>query len=568
MYAEIIPQIKTPRSISVFDYKIPDNLDIKSGDLVEVEFRKTKIIGLVYRTKKTSNIKYLKSINKKINDVQFNDVQVQLVDWLAKYYFISPTLAFKTIFPDIPKKTRENIKDKSLYSQKISINKKDIPKISETLNKIYQDFQDSQDKNKKPKIFHYSDINKKTAIISGLLSKIKGQVIIVVPEIKDIFIYINNLPINLKNQTGYIYSGLSKNQIFNQYKNFQNNKTKILIGTKKAIFFISKNTKTLIIDDEENKSHKNYDQNPRYHVSDIAIKINKINPDIKLLFTSEAPSITNYHKFPKIELLEKNTNIQIIDMDQEKDGGNYSYFSNELLYRLENCKKAFLLFNRKGEFKQFICKNCDNIMPLEENQASCNKCGSHDLKKSIFGIKRLKTDLEKIFQAPNSPRPLRQRSMAGGLGVIKKIIEITKDNEMPKNIDQADIIIGTDFALSYINKKDIDLFGVISIDHELAVPNFMTPERVFQKLVKIINLNKKTIIQTHSPNHPVINSAKNLDFNSFYTQELDDRKKMNYPPFGDLIKIINKKSKQEEYIKNKQDLDKFKNNDNIIIDRM
>ena len=45
-------------------------------------------------------------------------------------------------------------------------------------------------------------------------------------------------------------------------------------------------------------------------------------------------------------------------------------------------------------------------------------------------------------------------------------------------------------------------------------------------------------------------------------------KKMNYPPFGDLIKIINKKIKKEEYIKNKKDLDKYKNNDNILIDRL
>ena len=235
-------------------------------------------------------------------------------------------------------------------------------------------------------------------------------------------------------------------------------------------------------------------------------------------------------------------------MSNEKKVGNYSYFSEELIEKLENSNKAFLLFNRKGEFKQYICNNCGHIIKLDNHKTKCPNCGSLDFKKSIFGIKKILTDLEN--KLPN-----------------KKIIEITKD-EIPENIDQADIVIGTDYALNQINISQINLICIITIDHELAIPQFDSSEKVFQKLINIINLNLPTIIQTHSPDHLAIKSAATLNFKNFYKTEEKMREKLHYPPFGELIKIINKKTKEEKFIKDTDDLEQIQNSDNYLIDRM
>ncbi|MBU0731790.1 hypothetical protein KKC88_02820 [Patescibacteria group bacterium] len=530
MYAAIIPQIKAPRSIQAFDYSIPEDLAITPGDIVQVEFRKTKITGLVYELKKTTAFKNIKPIIKKLGDLSLSQEQTKLLDWLEKYYFISPTLAFKTLLPDIPK-AKHKVKQNQLIPSGTTISKNRIPDIKQAIKKI----------NKQEQLLFYSNRNEKNAFIIGLLKNLKGQALIIVPELNDMLV-IPGLDI------GYIHSGLSKNSIYNEWADFKSGKRKIIIGTKKGIFFPTENVELLVIDDEENKSHKNYDQNPRYNVVKVAEEIVKLNPRIKILYTSQAPLIEHYFDLEKIELLRKIDIAKVINMSDEKISGNYSYFSDPLKKELSESKKSFLLFNRKGEFKLYVCRKCGHIIKLDENLTACPKCQSLDLKQAVYGIKKLLSEIQNVFPTKN-------------------IIELTKD-ELPDNIYDADIIIGTDFALNYIDIKNIDLIGVISVDHELAIPEFNASSRVFEKLVRIINLNKKTVIQTHSPLHPAINMAAHLNFKAFYEEEKDIRKKLKYPPYGNLIKIINKKNRQESYIKNPEELKNIKNPDNFIIDRL
>ena len=45
------------------------------------------------------------------------------------------------------------------------------------------------------------------------------------------------------------------------------------------------------------------------------------------------------------------------------------------------------------------------------------------------------------------------------------------------------------------------------------------------------------MIQTFSPNSPVIENAKNLSVSNFYERELLEREELNYPPFSWLAKV-------------------------------
>lgn len=536
MIAEIMPHIKTPKSINAFDYQIPENLQIEVGNIVEIEFRKTKIIGLVSKIKNYSQFSKLKPILKKIDNFSFSKNDLKLLTWMTEYYFISPALAFKTMLPEIPKNKRE-LKKIEIFSEKISVNKNRLPEIKNAIKKIKS--------SKNSVLLHYSNPSEKIAVLSGLMQNLKKQALIIEPEISEVY---NLANANNNLDIGLIHSGLNKTQLFSEWKKFKNNNRDILIGTKKAIFFPTDNLEYLIIDDEDNNSHKNFDQNPRYHIRVLAEQIHKFNPNIKLIFTSQSPCLSVWEKYSKIELLEKINPAPVIDMNIEKNTGNYSYFSEKLIENIYNSKKSFLLFNRKGEFKQLICQNCKNIIKLDENVSACPKCKSLNLKKSIFGITKLINELNEIF--PD-----------------KKIFEISKEQHQAIP-DNAEIILGTDFALNFLDINDFDFIGAISFDHELAVPNFLSSQTVFQKIIHLINYKKPILIQTHSPANPAINFAANLKFNDFYKQESSARKLLKYPPYGDLIKIINKKTKTEEIIKNQNQLSNIKNIDSYIIDRM
>ena len=50
-------------------------------------------------------------------------------------------------------------------------------------------------------------------------------------------------------------------------------------------------------------------------------------------------------------------------------------------------------------------------------------------------------------------------------------------------------------------------------------------------------LGGQVILQTFQPEHYVIRTAAGHDYAGFYKHELDERKRLGYPPFGRLVRL-------------------------------
>jgi primosomal protein N' (replication factor Y) len=497
MYAEVIPQIRTIPKIGVFDYAIPPAISMSVGDIVKINFRNSVINALVYKIKQdTPYKKNIKTILSRLNGDSLSQKQVDLITWLAKKYNISLCLAFKTIFPEVPKKTKDAIQA-PLNSRTLVVKKNRIPAIKKAISQTTP--------NKETQLLHYNNEDEKNVYISGLLKKFH-KVLIIEPEVFDVK---NMAEFFNKHSPVIVTSQLNKNTLWKAWNDIKSPSTSLIIGTKRAIFMPVDHVDLIIIDNEEDKSHANFDQNPKYHVLDVAEQLGE-----KIILTSPSPLVSSCYKYKKINLLDKINKINIIDMNSEKDGGNYSYFSNRLVSDIASHKKALLIFNRKGEAKSLVCKNCQEIMPYAQSTA-CPACGSHQLKKISFGITKIKKDLEKIF--PD-----------------KIIVEITKEqNSVPDNYD---IVIGTEYALRTLNMAYVDYIGLISVDHQLAVPDYQSAERVWNLIIKVANYKKETILQTHAPNNFVLTSACDQDYESFFAKQIALRKQYSYPPFDKTTK--------------------------------
>ena len=83
----IIPVMRTPHSVDVFDYEA--DADYQAGDAVWIPFRKGKMLGIVLEKTKTSNIKNLKKIAGSYAGLQFSEDALLLSQWLAKQTFTS-----------------------------------------------------------------------------------------------------------------------------------------------------------------------------------------------------------------------------------------------------------------------------------------------------------------------------------------------------------------------------------------------------------------------------------------------------------------------------------------------
>ena len=107
----------------------------------------------------------------------------------------------------------------------------------------------------------------------------------------------------------------------------------------------------------------------------------------------------------------------------------------------------------------------------------------------------------------------------------------------------SDILIGTQMIAKGLDFPRLTLVGVILADASLDMPDFRAAERTFQLLTQVAGragrraVQGRVIIQTYSPDHPVIRAAADHDYWEMYGAESALRKALHYPPYGRIIRF-------------------------------
>lgn len=89
----------------------------------------------------------------------------------------------------------------------------------------------------------------------------------------------------------------------------------------------------------------------------------------------------------------------------------------------------------------------------------------------------------------------------------------------------------------------ITLVGVIAADTSLNMPDFRASEKTFQMLTQVAGRGGRgtvcgrVIIQTFNPQHYALKYTQKHDYPSFYSDEIEFRRALQYPPFSRIICI-------------------------------
>ena len=121
---------------------------------------------------------------------------------------------------------------------------------------------------------------------------------------------------------------------------------------------------------------------------------------------------------------------------------------------------------------------------------------------------------------------------------LKQNILNKKINDIKEN--KTNIILINQLIKSILPIKNLETIGILNAEKMISFPNFRSMEKTFQTINLIINEAKikfKLYIQTIDPNNNIFIYLKKNQFNSFYKNELIERKKFYYPPYTRLIKI-------------------------------
>ena len=105
------------------------------------------------------------------------------------------------------------------------------------------------------------------------------------------------------------------------------------------------------------------------------------------------------------------------------------------------------------------------------------------------------------------------------------------------------MLLGTQMVAKGLDFPYVTLVGVIAADTSLHLPDFRAAEKTFQLLTQVAGragrheLPGEVVVQTYSPEHYSVQTAKRHDYESFVREELRQRRVLSYPPFCRLVLI-------------------------------
>ncbi|MBQ4129261.1 MAG: primosomal protein N' [Ruminococcus sp.] len=413
----------------------------------------------------------------------------------------------------------------------------------------------------------------KTSVFMKLIEeavKDNKGVIVMVPEIALTSQLISIFKSSFGDKVAVFHSGLSLGERLDEFKRVKNGLACIAIGTRSAIFAPFSNLGLIIMDEEQEHTYKS-EGKPRFHARELA-KFRASYNNALLVLSSATPSIETYYnaKAGKYNIVTlKNRygkatlpDVLIADMNEEISVGNTSQFSGLLLEHIEdnlnNHKQTILLLNRRGHNTFVSCRNCRETVVCPNcsismtyhsanNRLMCHYCGhsvkydgicptcnGHSLRFSGFGTQRAEAELAEIFPQAKILRMDTDATMSKS-SHEKKLSQFASG--------EYDILVGTQMVAKGLDFPNVTLVGVLSADQMLYSDDYRSFENAFSMLTQVVGRSGRgsdkgrAIIQTFTPENPVISLGASQDYDSFYENEIKIRKAMLYPPFAQLCLI-------------------------------
>jgi primosomal protein N' (replication factor Y) len=379
-----------------------------------------------------------------------------------------------------------------------------------------------------------------------------------------------------------LHSGLSPGEQFDEWQWVMEGNCDVVIGPRSALFAPLSSLGLIIIDEEHEWTYKQEDKSPRYHARDVAIRLAQLS-DAVVILGSATPDIGSFHKakqgeYRLVELKERITprgysplpEVSIVDLREELKAGNTSLLGRSLLAAMKETlaqgEQIVLFLNRRGTAtfvrcrncgfvfrcprcsialtyhsveKRLICHRCRYSVPVPQ---SCPRCSRRNLRFLGIGTQRVEEEIRHFFP---EARLLRwDRDVITRRYAHEELLKNFRDHK-------ADVLIGTQMIAKGLDLPQVTLAGVISADTGLNFPDFRSSERTFQLLCQVAGRAGrgvkagKVIIQTYSPDNYIIEAAARHDYLGFYYKEIDYRRRYNYPPFSQLVRLVYSHTNEE-----------------------
>ena len=409
----------------------------------------------------------------------------------------------------------------------------------------------------------------KTSVYMNLIDKVLEdgrQVIVLVPEISLTPQMMALFLQKYGRRVAVLHSSLAIGERMDEWKRIKRGEARIVVGTRSAVFAPCDELGLIVMDEEQEHTYKS-ESNPRYHARDVA-RFRCAHHNALLLMTSATPSVESYFaaksgRYTLLELTHRYGDVQlpqveVVDLRTESVGE--SVLGPTLLKRMQTCldneQQVILLLNRRGYHTHVSCRSCGQVITCPScsisltyhranNRLMCHYCGhsqaapkkcptceSDKIRFCGLGTQLVEDELAQLF--PDVP-------------VLRMDTDTTmsRTSYEEKFRDFAEgkyrIMIGTQMVAKGLDFPNVGLVGVLSADQSLYGDDYRSYETTFALLTQVIGRAGRrseqglAVVQTYTPDNPVIELAADQDYCGFFNLEITSRKMMHYPPYADLF---------------------------------
>ena len=344
-----------------------------------------------------------------------------------------------------------------------------------------------------------------------------------------------------------------------------------VIGARSALYLPFCELGLIVVDEEHDTSFKQEDRGT-YHGRDMAV-VRALLADVPIVLASATPSLESLvnaqsGKYRYIQLSERYSDSELPDLttiDLKKHPPEKGTWLSPVLVdavkeTLANNNQALLFLNRRGYAPLTLCRNCGYRFDCPQCAAwlvehrfrhllQCHHCGfatpppkqcprcqaPDSLVACGPGVERVVEEVEERF--PDANLALLSSDMIPNITALREILRSITEGE-------ADIIVGTQIVAKGHNFPNLALVGVVDGDLGLGQADPRASERTYQLLNQVTgragrsSTKGRGLLQTHLPDHPVMQALISGDREAFMNQEIRLRQQTGMPPFGRLASLI------------------------------
>lgn len=404
------------------------------------------------------------------------------------------------------------------------------------------------------------------------------QALILVPEINLTPQTIKRFEERFALPIAIIHSKVNTKERFRAWLAAKEGRTPIVIGTRSAIFTPLLNPGIIIVDEEHDLSFKQQAK-LRYSARDVAIMRGKLE-NIPVVLGSATPSLESLanawqKRYVPLRLSARAGNamqprFNIIDMRNQKiTEGLTAGLIQAIDEHITKDGQVLLFLNRRGYAPVLLCSSCGWV-------ANCVHCTAH------LTLHRRTQKLNchhcgAIYDIPKECKACKKTSLyALGLGTEKlenvlptlfpgvSLVRVDSDTARTKNSickmlnsihsGENQILIGTQMLAKGHHFPDVSMVAILNVDAGLFGADFRASEHLAQMIMQVAGRAGRAkragevYIQTHYPQHPLLQRLVQHGYHSFAKAALREREEANLPPYNYLAIFRAEAKKQERAI--------------------